>query len=362
MSLKATWHKHTLNFRFEAGTSRGVYTEKDTYFIKIFDESNPQVFGLGECGILKDLSIDDLPNFEEILEDTCQTVNNLDLEVFPWNLNIIINQLIDSDLPAVRFGFETALLDFMNGCKRVLFNNDFTNAKKSILINGLIWMGKPEFMLQQIEDKLKTGYTTLKMKIGAIDFGQELAILKKIRSEFSAEQITIRVDANGAFLPDEVHGCLSQLAEYQIHSIEQPVRAKQLDLMTELCKTSPIPIALDEELIGVNDYFQKMSLLKKIQPQYIILKPTLLGGLQSCREWIEIAGRMHIGWWITSALESNVGLNAIAQFTAEYKNTLPQGLGTGQLYHNNIESPLTIESGFLKYDNAKSWDLTLINA
>jgi o-succinylbenzoate synthase len=349
MALQVIWQKHTLHFKFDAGTSRGVYREKETYFVKIFDEAEPSVFGLGECNILKDLSMDDLPNFEEVLQSVCDTFNSLDLEVFPWNLNIIINQLIDSELPAVRFGFETALLDFMNGGKRVICQNDFVEGKKQIPINGLVWMGNANQML-----------TTIKLKIGGVDFEKELDILKQIRSQYPADKITIRVDANGAFFPNEVNEYLTQLADYQIHSIEQPIQPKQKDLMAELCKTTPVPVALDEELIGVNDYFLKMNLLKKIQPQYIILKPSLLGGLQSCREWIEIAGRMQIGWWITSALESNIGLNAIAQFTAEYKNTLPQGLGTGQLYHNNIESPLTIESGFLRYDLNKDWDLSSI--
>jgi o-succinylbenzoate synthase len=360
MALQVIWQKHTLHFKFDAGTSRGVYREKETYFVKIFDEAEPSVFGLGECNILKDLSMDDLPNFEEVLQSVCDTFNSLDLEVFPWNLNIIINQLIDSELPAVRFGFETALLDFMNGGKRVICQNDFVEGKKQIPINGLVWMGNANQMLLQAEEKIKAGFTTIKLKIGGVDFEKELDILKQIRSQYPADKITIRVDANGAFFPNEVNEYLTQLADYQIHSIEQPIQPKQKDLMAELCKTTPVPVALDEELIGVNDYFLKMNLLKKIQPQYIILKPSLLGGLQSCREWIEIAGRMQIGWWITSALESNIGLNAIAQFTAEYKNTLPQGLGTGQLYHNNIESPLTIESGFLRYDLNKDWDLSSI--
>jgi o-succinylbenzoate synthase len=359
MALKVIWQKHTLNFKFDAGTSRGVYREKETYFVKIFEDTDPSIFGLGECSILKDLSMDDLPNFEEILQSVCDTFNSLDLEVFPWNLNIIINQLIDSELPAIRFGFETALLDYMNGGKRVICQNDFVEGKKQITINGLVWMGNADQMLSQAKEKIEAGFTTIKFKIGGIDFEKELAILKKIRAEYPADKLTIRVDANGAFFANEASNYLSQLADYQIHSVEQPIQPKQKDLMAELCKTSPIPIALDEELVGVNDYFLKMNLLKKIQPQFIILKPSLLGGLQSCIEWIEIAGRMQIGWWITSALESNIGLNAIAQFTAEYKNTLPQGLGTGQLYHNNIESPLTIENGFLRYDLSKNWDLDL---
>lgn len=360
MGLKAKWSKHLLKFKFEAGTSRGVYTEKETFYLKISDTENPTVFGLGEIAPLHGLSIDFVPDFEQVLDNVCDTFNSLDLEVFPWNLNIILSQLIDDAFPSVKFGFETALLDFMNGGKRVIFDNDFVDGRKEIAINGLIWMGSKEFMVSQVEEKLKTGFDTLKLKIGAINFQDELNILASIRERFSPEQISLRVDANGAFTIAEAEQKLAQLSTYTLHSIEQPIKAKQVEAMAELSEKSPVPIALDEELIGVSDYVQKMQLLKKIKPQYIILKPTLLGGLQHCREWIEIASRLQIGWWITSALESNIGLNAIAQFTAEYKNALPQGLGTGGLYHNNIESPLTVENGNLKYDTKKTWDLSFV--
>jgi o-succinylbenzoate synthase len=360
MGLKVKWLKHTLKFKFEAGTSRGVYTEKDTFLLKIFSSENPLVFGLGEAAPLIGLSIDNLPNFEEILQEICHTFNSLDLEVFEWNINIILSQLIDDQLPSIKFGFETALLDLMNGGKRVIFDNDFSNSQKAININGLVWMGTKDFMIAQVNEKLSAGFNTIKIKIGAINFEEELEILANIRQQFSAEQITLRVDANGAFSPEEAPEKLLQLANYQIHSIEQPIKQHQLEEMIELCQNSPLPIALDEELIGISDYVQKMQLLKKIKPTYIILKPTLLGGLQHCREWIEIATRLHIGWWMTSALESNIGLNAIAQFTAEYKNQLPQGLGTGSLYHNNIGSPLLVENGKLRYQANSAWDLSLI--
>lgn len=360
MGLKVKWLKHTLKFKFEAGTSRGVYTEKDTFFLKIFDSENPSVFGLGEAAPLKGLSIDDLPNFEEILQELCDTFNNLDLEVFEWNINIILSQLIDDRFPSIKFGFETALLDVMNGGRRVIFDNDFSKSKKAININGLVWMGSKDFMTAQVNEKLAAGFDTIKMKVGAINFAEELEILSSIRQQFSAEQITLRVDANGAFSPEEAPEKLIQLTNYQIHSIEQPIKQQQPEAMAELCQNSPLPIALDEELIGVSDYVQKMQLLKKLKPTYIILKPTLLGGLQHCREWIEIASRLHIGWWMTSALESNIGLNAIAQFTAEYKNPLPQGLGTGSLYHNNIASPLLVENGKLNYQANVGWDLSLL--
>lgn len=360
MGLKAKWFKHLLKFKFEAGTSRGVYTEKETFILHIADTENPSVFGLGEMAPLQGLSIDFVPDFEQVLNNVCDTFNSLDLEVFPWNLNILLSQLIDEAFPSVKFGFETALLDFMNGGKRIIFDNDFVDGRKSIPINGLIWMGSKEFMVSQVEEKLAAGFNTLKLKIGAINFQDELAILASIRERFTPEQISLRVDANGAFPVDKAEEKLTRLSNYQLHSIEQPIKAHQIEAMANLSEKGIVPIALDEELIGVSDYVQKMQLLKKIKPQYIILKPTLLGGLQHCREWIEIASRLQIGWWITSALESNIGLNAIAQFTAEYKNPLPQGLGTGALYHNNIESPLTVENGSLKYDTEKGWDLSLL--
>lgn len=359
MGLKVKMYKHTLKFKFEAGTSRGVYTEKDTYFLKIFDSENPKIFGLGEAAPLHGLSIDDFPNYQDILQGACDTFNGLDLEVFEWNINIILSQLIDDRLPSIKFGFETALIDYMNGGKRIIFDNDFVKGEKAININGLVWMGSKAFMMEQVEEKILAGFDTIKMKIGAINFEEELSILSSIRNRFSNEKITLRVDANGAFSPEEAQKKLLQLFDYQIHSIEQPIRQTQTDAMMGLCENSPIPIALDEELIGITDYVQKMQLLKKIKPKYIILKPTLLGGLQHCREWIEIASRLHVGWWLTSALESNIGLNAIAQFSAEYKNTLPQGLGTGALYHNNIESPLVVKEGKLHYNLQKNWDLAI---
>ncbi len=360
MGLKAKWFKHLLKFKFEAGTSRGVYTEKETFILHISDTDNQSVFGLGEIAPLAGLSIDYIPDFEQVLNNICDTFDSLDLEVFPWNLNIILSQLIDDAFPSVKFGFETALLDVMNGGKRIIFDNDFADGRKAIPINGLVWMGSKEFMVNQVEEKLEAGFNTLKLKIGAINFQDELSILASIRERFTPEQISLRVDANGAFAVEEAGQKLAQLSTYQLHSIEQPIKAYQTEAMANLSEKSPVPIALDEELIGVSDYVQKMQLLKKIKPQYIILKPTLLGGLQHCREWIEIATRLQIGWWITSALESNIGLNAIAQFTAEYKNPLPQGLGTGGLYHNNIDSPLTVDNGSLRYDTKKGWDLSIL--
>ena len=362
MSLQVHYQPYKLNFRFEAGTSRGVLSEKVSWLIKIYDDSEPSLVGLGECGPLAGLSIDARPDFEETLQSICQSFNQLDLELYSWNIPIILEQLIGNQWPSIRFGFESAMLDYLNGCKSVIFSNDFVAAHRRIPINGLIWMGTKEFMLRQIEEKIAAGFDTLKLKIGALDFEQERSILKHIRSHFGSHEITIRVDANGAFQPFEAKDKLQKLAEFEIHSIEQPIKAKQLALMAELCETSPIPIALDEELIGTFDYAEKRRLLKSLKPQYIILKPTLLGGFELTREWVETAQRLDIGWWITSALESNVGLNAIAQFTAEFDNQLPQGLGTGQLYHNNIPSPLVIEKGQLYHGAYSSWDFGVLNA
>ncbi|TAF96370.1 MAG: o-succinylbenzoate synthase [Cytophagia bacterium] len=361
MPLKAQYQAHTLHFRFEATTSRGTVSSKTSWYIRVFDDANPAVFGLGECSPLQGLSIDDQPNFEAILNEICQDFSESDLEIFAWNIPIIAEQMVSKRWPSIRFGLETALLDFLNGGKRVLFDNDFALKQKPIAINGLIWMGSHDNMLAQVEEKLEAGFDTLKLKIGAIDFEQECAILKHIRQRFSANQITLRVDANGAFDAQNVVEKLNRLADFELHSIEQPIKPKQTELMAQLCRTSPVPIALDEELIGTFDYGQKRQLLKTIQPQYIVLKPTLLGGFGQTTEWIESARRLGIDWWVTSALESNVGLNAIAQFTAEFNNPLPQGLGTGQLYHNNVESPLEIINSHLHYNPQKNWDYSNIS-
>jgi o-succinylbenzoate synthase len=255
------------------------------------------------------------------------------------------NTTIDLDnWPSIKFGVETALLDLENGGTGNYFNNAFTSGQKQIPINGLVWMGDPQFMQDQIEEKIEAGFSTIKMKIGAIDFDSEIKLLEGIRSNYSPEEITLRVDANGAFIPKEALNKLERLSELAIHSIEQPIKAGQWNEMAALCSSTPLPIALDEELIGINKASEK---LETIQPQYIILKPSLHGGLSGAREWIEIAESNSIPWWITSALESNIGLKAICQFTAEFENDLPQGLGTGSLYTDNIESDLLVRSGLI---------------
>jgi o-succinylbenzoate synthase len=291
------------------------------------------------------------------LTDVCRSFSELNLELFPFNIPIILDHLIGAAWPSLTFGFETAMLDYMNGGRRVIHANEFVQGQRDLPINGLIWMGDPAAMQAQIDQKLAEGFTTLKLKIGAIDFEQELALLRGIRARFGPDRITLRVDANGAFDPSDAPRRLAQLAELDIHSIEQPIRAGQPDAMADLCRQTPLPIALDEELIGCMEYVEKFRLLKKIQPQFIILKPTLLGGMRHCDEWIELANRLGMGWWLTSALESNIGLNAVAQYAAQYKHLLPQGLGTGQLYDNNFDSPLTAEAGYLRYDLAKPWSM-----
>ncbi|MBI9035196.1 MAG: o-succinylbenzoate synthase [Bacteroidales bacterium] len=346
--LKAFWKKHTLNFKQASGTSRGIFTEKDSWYIFIYEENSPDIKGIGECGLLKGLSCDDLPEYEGKIEEVCSNINH-----YTNTLHMNLKQY-----PSIRFGLEMALLDLKNKGNHILFPTKFTEGKSPININGLIWMGEPSFMKKQIKDKLKQGFSCLKMKIGAIDFEEELSIIKEIRNEFPVDEIELRVDANGAFSKDDAPMKLHRLAEYQLHSIEQPIKAGQWEEMALLCKNTPLPIALDEELIGIHETNEKQILIETIKPQYIILKPSLLGGIESCNEWINIAEQNNCGWWVTSALESNVGLNAIAQWTYTLNNPMPQGLGTGQLYTNNFESPLEVKKGFLNFDRENNWDLS----
>lgn len=330
--MKARFHKKTFQFKRPSGTSRGILTEKHAWFIEIWNEDNPDIIGTGECSIIPGLS-PDYKTDEQYEQKLISVCNNLSQDL--------------SDFPSIQFGLETALLDLKNGGKGIIFDNDFTNGKQKITINGLIWMGEEAFMQEQIEQKIAEGFTTIKLKIGAIDFDSEIALLKSIRSRFSSEQITLRVDANGAFSFEEALYKLSILSKLDLHSIEQPIKAGQWKEMSQLCSSTPLPIALDEELIGVNLLEDKMKLLDVISPQYIILKPSLHGGIKGCKEWIELAEKLNVSWWMTSALESNVGLNAICQFTAEYNNNLPQGLGTGSLYIENTPTNLKVENGMI---------------
>ncbi|MEA3505597.1 MAG: o-succinylbenzoate synthase [Bacteroidota bacterium] len=342
--LKAKYIKHILHFKRPAGTSRGILNNKEAFFIIIWHDENPLIKGIGECGLLRGLSYDDTPDYEEKLSHLCKNINAVDeKKLEQW--------------PSIRFAIEMAKLDLQTGGKQILFPSFFTDAKASMDINGLIWMGEKDFMFLQIKEKLSAGFSCIKMKIGAIDWDAELELLKSIRAKFPVSDIELRVDANGGFSVSNAPEKLLELSKLQIHSIEQPIKAGQIDAMAKLCKTSPIPIALDEELIGVFEYKNKLQLLEKIKPQYIILKPSLLGGFAACDEWIEIAEKLNIGWWITSALESNIGLNAIAQWTFTLNNKMPQGLGTGALYTNNIPSPLKIKKGKIVYDNNIEWNI-----
>ncbi|MDG1270907.1 MAG: o-succinylbenzoate synthase [Flavobacteriaceae bacterium] len=338
--MKARAVKHTLLFKRPSGTSRGVLTEKDTYFL-ILEANGKQ--GIGECGLLKGLSIDDVPEYEAILEELCNQLNN----------NTLDSTLI-KNFPSLQMGLEMAQESLQADSPFLLYPSDFTKSISPIPINGLVWMGEFDFMQAQIEEKLTQGFRCVKLKIGALDFSKELLLLEQIRKHFTAQQIEIRVDANGAFSPESALDKLKILAQFELHSIEQPIAAGQHEQMRVLCEQSPLSIALDEELIGVSS-MQKEALLDKIRPQYIILKPSLLGGFVASLEWIQLAEARQIGWWVTSALESNIGLNAIAQWTATLTTDRPQGLGTGGLYTNNIPSPLVVENGYLRYDSRQQW-------
>ena len=328
--MKITIEERVLHFKQPAGTSRGVYTERRSWFVNM---SDGVAVGIGECAPLPQLSCDDIPNYGEVLRRFCDDVERtgeIDYEAL-------------RDYPSMLFGLETAMLNLQNGER--LFDTAFSRGDVGIPINGLVWMGTFEEMQQRIEEKLAKGFRCVKLKIGAIDFDAELELIKKIRSRFSYHDVEWRVDANGAFPYEEALYELELLSQYALHSIEQPIRARQWSYMSELCRESPLPIALDEELIGVNDPEQKRQMLNIIKPRYIILKPSLHGGMMGCREWIETAKDMGIGSWITSALESNIGLNSMAQFcSAVYGDSISmsQGLGTGQLFTDNFPMPLEI--------------------
>ncbi|MEM9647406.1 MAG: o-succinylbenzoate synthase [Bacteroidota bacterium] len=345
--MKATYTKYILNFKRPSGTSRGIMSHKETWFLMLEQDGK---LGIGECGILRGLSADDVPEYEEKLIWLCKHIERDRAELYA--------EL--TEFPSIQFGLEQALLSLESQNPFELFPSDFIHKNAPIPINGLIWMGDEQFMLSQLEDKLKEGFRCIKMKIGAIDFKTELSILKSIRKNFSPSEIELRVDANGAFSQEDAKQKLNTLAEFKLHSIEQPIKPKQKEAMAKLCGQTPLPIALDEELIGVFGVTEKERLLQTIQPQFIILKPSLVGGFQGSREWIEIAESMDIGWWVTSALESNIGLNAIAQWTYTLGSHMPQGLGTGSLFTNNFESPLQVKDGQLWYGGGTVWKQNLI--
>lgn len=345
--MQASYKKYILDFKRPSGTSRGILNQKETWFLILEAEGK---YGIGECGLLRGLSFDDVSNYEEKLKWTCANIH--------LGKDVLWNALLD--YPSIQFGIEQAFLSLTSENPYELFPSDFVTNRSPIAINGLIWMGNKEFMLEQIQRKLQEGFTCIKMKIGAIDFETEIKLLASIRATYSKEEIELRVDANGAFKITDALTKLKRLAEFDLHSIEQPIQQGNLLEMKELCAKTTLPIALDEELIGITELSQKRHILQTIQPQYIILKPSLVGGFKGCEEWITIAEAHNIAWWITSALESNIGLNAIAQWTYTLDNKLPQGLGTGSLYINNFDSPLTVDQGQLFYNTNNKWKENLI--
>ena len=359
--------ERTLHFKQPAGTSRGVYTTRHSYYLTLTSDEMPGVEGVGECATLPDLSCDAKPEYEMTLRQVCQMVEQMGR--IPYDMI--------RAYPSITFGLETAFASFFDAAKKFLeivpaegassssemlkqkggsvpagmenladlFDSPFGRGEEGITINGLVWMGTYEEMLARLEEKLQAGFHCVKLKIGAIDFFKELDLIKRIRDVYTKEQVELRVDANGGFLPENAMSQLEALAKYDIHSIEQPIKQHQWPKMAQLCRETPLPIALDEELIGVNVRSMKQALLDTIRPQYIILKPSLHGGIYGCNEWIELANQRGIGSWITSALESNIGLNAIAHYAAKVYGPdvqMPQGLGTGQLFTDNIPMPLEI--------------------
>jgi len=340
--------KYSLKFNFPGGTSRGVLQTKNSWFIKLTDLETGQ-FGIGECSYLEGLNPEKPSDYPEIFS----TINvNLDLETLDECL---------VPFPSIRFGLEMALKDLQQGGKRILFQSDFTKGLNGIPINGLIWMGDREEMFNRIKEKMDAGFRCLKLKIGAIDFAEELSLLEYIRSHFSAADLEIRVDANGAFRADQALDKLQKLSSFHIHSIEQPIAINQWEQMALLSEKSPIPIALDEELINRINEAKRIALLTSIKPQYIILKPSLLGGFKATDSWIQLAEANNIGWWVTSALESNIGLNAIAQWVASLNTQIPQGLGTGQVFSNNFNSPLSIKNAALHFNQDQMWNLKALD-
>lgn len=355
MAIVCTVRKRVFHFNFHARTSRGAMDTKTSWFLTIWDDAHPEVVGYGECGPLPGLSIDDVPEFERTLHQVASALTGTTQDLPA--LATRPDDLVSRNFPSILFGLETALLDFLQGGERLIFANSFMKGEP-IPINGLIWMGDRDFMLKQIHEKALQGFACLKLKIGGIDFEEECRLLGAIRERFG-DALDIRLDANGSFADNVALGRLRVLEQFGVHSIEQPLRVGS-PLLRVLCAESPIPIALDEELIPHFSLESRRQLLETARPQFIILKPSLHGGFQGCREWISQAEAFGIGWWITSALESNIGLNAICQFTSEFNTFLPQGLGTGSIYADNLKSPLTVINGAILYDAQIPWDVSTL--
>lgn len=339
-----------IEFKFQrpATTSRGTYTSKKVYFIILYHSDDPSIAGVGECSLFPGLSYDDVRGFRTKLNQTIERINQGDC--FPDNTL--------SEWPSINFAIETAWKDLRANGSKVLYPSGFTEGKDSILINGLIWMSDKSEMISQIRQRLNDGFTCLKLKIGALDLREEIEVLKFIREHCTAEELEIRVDANGAFTRSEALEVLKILSDYNLHSVEQPIAPGQPDEMAKLCELSPVPIALDEELTGKHSAAARRKVLETIKPKYLVLKPGLLGGLNPCKEWINLAREKDINWWITSSLETNIGLNVIAQWTYTLQNHIYHGLSTGSLYNNNIRSPLYLHGERLYYDPERKWDLS----
>jgi O-succinylbenzoate synthase len=351
--LTLSYQRRALRFNFPARTSRGALTEHVAYYLELRDVRHSGQVGWGEAAPLAGLSPDYGPNFETHVQQLCQILNS---KRYAFLEDIEPADLVPAALPALRFALETAVLDLAQGGRHQLYPNAFGQGQAALPINGLVWMGDAAFMREQIRQKLTAGYACLKVKIGSLDFTTELALLAEIRAEAGPDQLMLRVDANGAFSPADAMSKLAQLAKFDVHSIEQPIAAGQWAALADLCSHSPVPVVLDEELIGLTDPDAQERLLETVRPPYLVLKPTLLGGHAATRRWIALAEAHGLSWWMTSALESNIGLNAVAQLTGEYDVAgFAQGLGTGQLYHNNVSAPLRIEHGQLHYDPAGSW-------
>jgi o-succinylbenzoate synthase len=338
--MQAYYEKHFLDFKIPARTSRGAYTSKEVYLLYLVSEG---VTTISEASPLPDLSIDKMDQMESKLAEVCTYIN----ENNPFHDIHDVLQL--QHFPSIQFALECGIAQLKHKEPNIVFPSSFTEKKTGIPINGLIWMAEIENMLQQVESKIEAGYECIKLKIGALDFDAECRLLEIIRKKYSAHKITLRVDANGAFAVDEALPKLKDLSRFELHSIEQPIKPGQYDAMQEICASSKIPVALDEELIGVNAYANAEQLIRHIKPQYLILKPTLLGGFTPSDTWIKCASKFNAGWWVTSALESNIGLNAIAQYCGKLEMTMPQGLGTGALYVNNFKENTFIENGLIFY-------------
>lgn len=342
--MRASYAPYRLVFKFLARTSRETMTSKDTYFIRVVDDSGKT--GIGECALFRGLSIDDVDCYESKLADVCRCLSS----------DEPVGDL--SPYPSIRFGLETALAALKGNGPFDPFPGQWRAGKSSIIINGLVWMGSAAEMKSRVREKIEAGFHCIKLKIGGVKFEDELEIIRTLRSYFSAKDLEIRLDANGAFSIDNALRRLNELSQYKIHSIEQPIRAGQWTALAEICRHSPIPVALDEELIPLTDTDSRRKLLGLVKPAYIILKPALAGGLSGADEWISLAEEYGIGWWATSALESNVGLNSIAGWVATHNISMPQGLGTGGLYYNNIASPLYLDGQELRYDPLGKWDFS----